>query len=285
MAANRIAYMLRRVYRQSGFSLVTASVVLTVAALVFVSMLPGKGVSDINQRIITNEKKLEKVEESMRSFMAVSGRRPCPADGAQATGTANFGKEAATPGTCTVTSGMMGPDATGNIVGGMIPTRALGLPDEYAFDSWGRRFTYIIDKQATLNSSCLTLSPSITIKDGTSGTTVDTTMYAFISHGKDGHGAFPAQGSTAAARLNTGSTDQDKNTNAGVSNDGSFTANWTNVRVQKSSTSTFGDMVWYRPDLKGKCCIGSQCGGGGGGGGGSAPCNTASPSGPLDASF
>src|SRR5262249_3409926 len=155
--------------------------------------------------------------------MTVSGRRPCPADGSVALGNASFGTEAATPGTCTTTSGMMGPDAgTSHVVGGMIPTRALNIPDDYAFDAWGRRITYLVDVRATLNSTCTAITtPGITILSKTSGgTTLGTSMYAYISHGPDGHGAFPAQGSTVANRINAGSLDADQNTNAGVSNDG-----------------------------------------------------------------
>jgi hypothetical protein len=253
--------------RRSGNSLILASVILTVAALILVSTLPGKDSGDINKKIIANEQRLEKVEEAMRGFMATNGRRPCPADGQYAVGTANFGTEAANPGTCTggTPSAPMGPDAaTGYIVGGVIPTKTLGLSDDFAFDEWGRRFTYLVDTRATLGSSCTSLADGgLTIESSaTGGTVLDHTMYAFISHGPDGHGAFPAQGSTVAGRVNTGSTDLDKDVNAGVSGDGTFTYNITNFtasRVQKSQTSAFKDMVWYRPDLKNKCCIGPQC--------------------------
>jgi hypothetical protein len=76
----------------------------------------------------------------------------------------------------------------------------------------------------------------------------DHVMHAFVVHGPDGHGAFPAQGSSVAGRINTGTADADKLTNAGV--DASFTyntTNFTNVRVQKPPTATFRDIVYYAP--------------------------------------
>src|SRR5207237_6768383 len=113
-----------------------------------------------------------------------------------------------------------GGTATLEGVAGVIPTKSLNLPDEYAFDEWGRRITYLVDPRATKESTCYTLQNYPT-NNGTGGVmvqtkdingtvnTTDSVMYAYISHGPDGHGAFPAQGSTVANRLKTGSTEDD----------------------------------------------------------------------------
>lgn len=42
----------------AGFSLITISVLLTVASLVFVSVLPGQESGDVNQKILSNDKRL-----------------------------------------------------------------------------------------------------------------------------------------------------------------------------------------------------------------------------------
>jgi len=297
---------------QAGFSLIMVSILLTVAALVFVSVLPGEQSGDYNQKTTNNLKKLEKVEESMRSFMALNGRRPCPADGQYAPGSQNFGVEADSGG---LTSGVscvngaaasglpigsggiiapLGRDAgTGHVVGGVIPTKNLGLDDSYAFDEFGRLFTYVVDTRATTSvaqaigasstnyctylqnsikyngivkgptPSDATTTPAILIESSTGGTVLDQTMYAYISHGPSGYGAYPAQGAaTPAGRINTGNTDADKATNAGVSADGLATystANFTNVKVKKDKTATFDDFVYYRQDLKNTCCLGASC--------------------------
>jgi streptogramin lyase len=275
-----------RLINQYGFSLILVSVALTVAALIFVSFLPGRKAGDLNDKIATNTHKLDKVEEAMRNFMAANGRRPCPADGQYGLGTANFGIEAGTPGTCQGNSGSipnapLGPDAgTGNIVGGVIPTRALSLSDDFAFDEFGRFFTYVVDKRATAGGSGANACSALMgypANDGKGGIKIessngvipelDDVMYAYISHGPDGFGAFPMQGSTVAKRINSGSTDADQQVNAGVNSSFTYnTANWTNVKVKKSWTPTFDDMVWYRPDLKNTCCLGAKCVVSGGGG-------------------
>jgi hypothetical protein len=262
--------------RKAGFSLVFISILLTAAALLFVSFLPGKKAGDVNYKLITNERKLEKVEEATRGFMAANGRRPCPADGQYGLGSPNFGVESISGGVCNITAGMMGPDAgTGNIVGGVIPVTALNLSPDYAFDEFGRFFTYAIDKRATITgtpstpNTCLNLmnypanngKGGIQIKStGTAVSALDQVMVAYISHGTSGFGAFLPNGSTVQNRMNNGSTDPDMQVNAGVNSYFAYTTNsWTNVKVQKSKTATFDDVVWYRNDQKNTCCLGAKC--------------------------
>ena len=257
--------------RHAGFSLIAVSILITVAALIFVSVLPGQEAGDLNQKTINNIAKLEKVEEAMRSFMAFQGRRPCPADGQYAVNTANFGREASIAGTCTggTPAAPLGPDAaTGYVVGGVIPTVSLGLPDEYQYDEFGRRFTYVVDKRATTRGACTTLmniptdngTGAVTIENTTGGTVLDNTMYAYISHGVSGYGAFPEQGSTT--RINSGSTDTDMLTNSST---GYGANNFTSKFVQKarvtptSGDTGFDELVWYRPDIKNTCCLGAVC--------------------------
>ena len=265
--------------RHAGFSLIAMSIIITVAAMVFVSVLPGQEAGDTNIKIINNEKRLERVEEAMRSFMAVNGRRPCPADGQYAENTANFGREASTGGSGACTGGTpaapLGPDAaTGNIVGGVIPTRSLGLPDDYQYDDFGRRFTYVVDQRATKHASCLSLegvtisnttpngSGGVTIENATGGTVIDNTMVAYISSGVSGYGAFPEQGGTS--RINSGSTDTDMQTNA---NTGYGANSFTSAFVQKARVppnftpgdTGFDELVWYRPDIRNTCCLGAAC--------------------------
>ena len=202
------------------------SVLLTVASLIFVAMLPGQQAGDVNYKSQSTSQKLEKVETVLTGFMALNGRLPCPAT-------------------------------------------SLGLDDSYAFDDWGRRVTYVVDRRATGWSSCLALESNpvylyqhngtggILIKSSTTGAAIDNTMHAFISHGPDGEGAFPDQGSGVAGRINAGSTDTDELTNAGV--DANFSYNttiFTNVKVMKDRTSTFGDVVYYAQYQKNTCCVG-----------------------------
>ncbi|MFT3920952.1 MAG: hypothetical protein QM778_00300 [Myxococcales bacterium] len=260
------------------------SIMLTAGAMVFASLLPGNEAGDYNNKIINNNKKLQRVEEAMRTFMVTNGRRPCPADGSSVPGQANFGLEAATPGSCTGSSpaAPLGPDdATGYIVGGTIPTRSLHLDDSFAFDDFGRRFTYVVDKRATAMASCLALEVNPKTRTGkggveihdSSGTKTDQVMYTYISHGPSGYGAFPEQGSNAAGRVNSGSTNTLKQINAGVdvgANPGTSTftystTNFTDVKIRNDrvfasgNDTGFDDVLFYREDIENTCCLGCIC--------------------------
>lgn len=262
----------------AGFSLIFISILLTVAALIFVAFLPGKDAGDTNQKMIRNVNKLERVEEAMRSFMAANGRRPCPADGQYVENSPNFGVEAANPGSCNggAPAAPLGPDAgTGHVVGGVIPTKTLSLPDELQYDEWGRRFTYVVDVRATSNSTCVALQNyptnnglgGIKLEDTNGGTVLANVMYAYISHGPSGYGAFPAQGSTVAGRINTRSSNTDMQVNAGVNSSFAYSAaNFTRVKIQNSKVPPLGgdtgfdDTTWVRHDIQNICCLGPTCG-------------------------
>jgi hypothetical protein len=268
---------------QQGFSLIALSVILVVAMAIMASMLPGQDAGDYNQKTITNTQKLDAVEQALATFMTVNGRLPCPADGQYGIDDPNFGVEAASAtGGCTggTPAAPIAPDTTGMVVEGNIPTKNLGIANDYAFDELGRRFTYVADARATSTYSCYTLqqniisgtaTPGIQIQDATvSGNILDHVLHAYISHGPDGHGAWPAQGSTVAGRIDSHSTDTDTLTNAAV--DSSFNTHFTNIKIKKDRTATFDDLVYYwdhttypKPsgsgtvDAKNTCCLGASC--------------------------
>jgi hypothetical protein len=264
-------------FRAAGFSLVTLSVILTAASIVMASMLPGKDAGDVNAKTLRSTQRMQVIENAMRGFMANNLRRPCPANPQYAPGTANFGIEAASPAASSPCTGgtpaaPLGPDSTGYVVGGSIPTRSLDLPDDYAYDEWGRMYTYVVDRRATYSQptqtpafSCYGLTATmkytgaqsgIQINDST-GTAIDHVMYAYISHGPDGDGAFPAQGGRVSGRIVTGTTDADTLTNASLTAGGALS--FTNVKVRKAPTATFGGIVYYNDQLKNTCCIGPTC--------------------------
>lgn len=262
---------------RSGFTLIQLSILLGAAGLALAAVLPGQDAGDNNQKMLENIQKLDKVESGIQAYLAQNGRLPCPADGVYDVNHQHFGREAgaATPnpvaGNCTGgdPSAPMGPDTgTGRVFAGNIPTKTLGLPDDYAFDAWGRRFTYVVDGRATDNKLCYDMITAqqqggIVISWRTyNGTVIDTenTMHAFISHGKDGHGAWPPQGSTVAGRINKNNTDADTLTNAGVNAAFTYTGlTFTNTKIKKDPTTFFDDLVYYHKDTRNVCCIGSAC--------------------------
>lgn len=185
---------------------------------------------------------------------------------------------------------------------GTVPVKTLGLPDEYALDGYGRRIMYVVDKRATRPYSTYTASPptvstppvptlssapnscnalqsqglkgAIRIfednnspSDGVIETDVlDYTMWALISYGKAGHGAFPANGSTVANRINAGGSDADSvipdanQINAFVDPTTDFTTQFLgNLILEPQDSSQYKTIVWYADDTKNTCCVGKMC--------------------------
>lgn len=259
-----------------GFSLIQMSILVVVAGIVLAAVVPGGKWGDYNQKIVANTAKLDAVESAMMVYMSKHGHRPCPASGAYKTQDTNFGWEAgisAVPqdystaylGSNCTSGAVTAPLTDGaNIVAGMIPTKSLNLTDDYAFDAWGRPFTYVVDKRTTIafgtdTNNCYNMQRSgtqggITINT-TGGTLVDKVMVAYISYGTTGHGAFPPQGSTAANRIDKGITDADMVTNAGSASPLSST--FSTTLIQKNKTATFDDIVYYRKDTMNTCFTGN----------------------------
>jgi type II secretory pathway pseudopilin PulG len=152
-----------------------------------------------------------------------------------------------------------------SIAAGGVPTKTLGISDEYMFDGYGRRMTYMVDIAATDPTTCrdkqISNEPgSITLMNA--NTVVDNTMWALVSHGKDGHGAIAMEGGgTFQDRINAGITDSDTQTNAFVAPDNDFSLAPTVSRtlIRKEQTTGFDDLVWASSSTKNTCCIGRAC--------------------------
>jgi hypothetical protein len=272
---------------QQGFSLIQVSIILAVAGVILVSMLPGGQTGSDSAKYELTRQRMLKVEEAMQAFMAKNLRRPCPADGALAVTASTFGNELISGNNCT--GGALIADGSNNVwaVAGTVPTRTLGLPAEFALDGFGRRMMYVVDKRAAVTSSTTTancqdlqqanLPGAIEIaEDYTNSQFIDRVMWALISYGKDGHGAFPPGGSAATARTNLSPADEATLYNAfNVPNTGpnavygavitttpapeSYVIRNGGRLVQKAPTATFDDLVWYKEDTKNTCCIGKNC--------------------------
>ncbi len=225
-------------------------------AIVLATVLPG---GDQGAEIYRKEKTLDKmdvIEDALIGFKAAYQRLPCPADGSLAFDDANFGLEAQNNGECTGgTPAANFSDGLTDVVAGVVPTKALQLPDEYMLDAFGRRFTYVVDKRATKASTCVGIeNGDIEIDDGSGNIT--NAVVAIISHGKNGHGAFPSQGSSVANRLNVApatASYADERENASV--DTAFAVVFNNDFVKKEPTTGYDDMLTSQED----CCTGLQC--------------------------
>lgn len=194
-----------------GFTLVELAVVLVIIAL-----LVGSGLSIVIGRLdVLAEKetlaKFATIEEAINGFIKQTAKRlPCPADPTTAETSSSFGREVDTSGVgsgnCTGTTAA--PTGATNGRAGVVPVRTLNLPDEYMFDGWGNKITYVIDKRITATNGFTTYNlgssvGDIAIRDTASTNRTTRAMLILISHGKNGFGAFARGSSTPSAFTTT----------------------------------------------------------------------------------
>jgi prepilin-type N-terminal cleavage/methylation domain-containing protein len=215
-----------------GFTLIELSIVIAILSLMIVGIMAAVTQESRRGKQADLKTKMDTIEESLMNFVKLNYRLPCPADGQVAINLPAFGAENGSPGICTPITG--GYTDGSHTIGGVIPTKALGLPDEAMFDPWGGRFTYAVDIRATgnltgaptdgepkgvLNSRLppgtsgtyyptnSTAIGSITVKDEwQANTRISNALAVVISHGPNGHGAYQLNG----ARKSSGSNNLDE---------------------------------------------------------------------------
>lgn len=193
-----------------GFSLVEISIVLVVVATMLAGVLPYITESTKIRDVDTTADRMKTIEEALQAYFGANQELPCPSDITLAISSANFGVQAAN-NSCTGGTPAANWSSGGNIVGGGVPTKTLGLPDEYAFDGWGRRFYYHVDPDATVSTTFNSASTgTITINDGSGAARTAAAVYALVSAGRNGYGAYTRSGTV---RLNNGSTNTDEREN------------------------------------------------------------------------
>ncbi len=246
-----------RPFTIGGFSLLEMSIVLIIIAT-----LVGGGVAfftasvDKQQRDITLQR-MAAIQKALLDYRRAFQELPCPADGSALLTQAPFGRSVVghtVAGDC-LDTGHATTYGDGNIWGGAVPVRMLKLPDEYAFDGWGRRFMYYVDGEVTMdfgftNSTVSDATGDFTIEDGEGTEIVGNALYVLVSHGPNGHGALTRLGTS---RVNVGSTNDDEyeNCNCGIAGtdngsfDGAFVQKPYAVDDLADPTDIFDDIVVY----------------------------------------
>jgi hypothetical protein len=192
------------------------------------------------RRYADTKKTMDQINEALIGFVLAKGRLPCPADPTIADGVANAGVERAA---CA---------AAGTNVG-VIPWVTLGVPET---DEWGGRFTYRVtagfadavpstagcSPPATPANASFALCDSGDMKVRTRTTTGPYDMTnidlpaVFISHGKNGYGAYRQQGGAPSMPA----TGTDESTNATLSSANAIIFNREKIDASSSCSDTAG---------------------------------------------
>jgi prepilin-type N-terminal cleavage/methylation domain-containing protein len=129
-----------------GFTLIEMAVVLFILTLLASAALSlGTTVrNSMKQKLALQNS--ETIKVALQNFLSRNGRLPCPALAGDTPGTATFGLETPTPGTCTG-SADLGAPVVAKL--GVVPWRTLGLSFDSAVDGWDNQFTYAVTLAAT----------------------------------------------------------------------------------------------------------------------------------------
>ena len=242
----------------AAFTLLELAIVIIIIAVVTGSgLMIGKSALDSSSQTSTNNR-LDVIEKALIAFRQTNNRLPCPADGTLTKSSANFGVEASTPGNCKDGgAGVQSDFAVGanssRIVEGVVPVRALNLPDEFMFDGWGSKIAYAVWTPMTASRSFFSYGiqfncGQITVKDGSGNPRTSQADYVLLSYGKNGHGAYNASGT----KNSSGSQNSDEKANCHCDSNAADTG-YGATYVQKDPTENsansldkFDDVVRYK---------------------------------------
>lgn len=227
-----------------GFTLLELSIVLLIISVIVGSTFAIANRMASQKKTEATQENLDRIEAALLAFRTANNRLPCPADGSLNPDHPNYGIEAVNPdpnnATCTGSTpaanftsaqhvsktdlGTSLPLRT-RVVGGMVPIVTLGLDKKFALDGYSNKISYHIDAQATetaafshytsSNAKCfdVVIDDSRTLAaDNDINYIAFHAVYALISHGADGHGAF----SQGGARLNNRVTNSFAQSNAAM---------------------------------------------------------------------
>ena len=217
----------------AAFTMLELAIVLVIIGVVMtMGMVSYEQILETTRRSAT-ENKMDTIEKALSSFRSRNNRLPCPADQTIGNNTAGYGAEYVVGDAC---------GTVANSTRGAVPVKALGLPDEYMIDGWGRRFTYQADMSydtpvfSEVPLDVPAGASPLVVNGASSSVRSSNALYVLISHGANGYGAYDVSGT----QISTTGADADEVTNA----------NYSLTTVQKDvvegSAGTFDDIVRFK---------------------------------------
>jgi len=248
--------------KKQAFSLIEISIVILIIAI-FVSGALTVSVSVINnQKAKITKERMAEIYRAIGNFVMKNYRLPCPASFTLTKDQAAYAAEMGAQGSCVGAGVYFSNTLSTSIAYGMLPAATLGLPDEYAEDGFGSKFSYLVRTNYTLSEYPAAISingfsfatdindPKVITFSSATNTTAN--AFVIISHGANKYGAFNSDSSNQISTSGA-STYEITNTLTNISgsnaNFGSLDApyNGTITIVANDDSSTvFDDIVFAK---------------------------------------
>ena len=187
---------------EQGFALIIVAGLFIAFAMIAAVMIDRANATKQQGLIDRTQTQLSRLSNALlRYSLDHSNKYPCPANPYLAISNAAFGAAIASCEADPVNANLTALNA--DILRGMVPVTELliyGATPNDAFDAWGNRIMYVIDRRMTPNGSGTPSSPRANITDTTTGTTATyrSPDYILISYGRDGVGAIPKNATSVA---------------------------------------------------------------------------------------
>ncbi len=175
---------------KAGYSLLEQALSIGILSIIVASGALYFEKKDQAEKREETERRMSVIEDALAAYYLDAsidvvgsfndGQFPCPASPDLDPFNSNYAKEVLSGNNCTATSPINLQDG---YYYGVVPTRTLQLPDYYALDGWGRKFSFVVDKSHMPN-----------LGTEWSDSDLDEVLYHLISHGENGLGAYGVMG-------------------------------------------------------------------------------------------
>lgn len=215
-----------KMHNTSGLSLMEVAMILMMLGVLMASFLAGYRVYQAQRGEQVTTRSFDEIEEAIAGYVAKNGRYPIPMGLMVADNDPAYGYQSAVsscppagpsgPETCRRPSGAV---PSKFILTGAIPFKELNIAEQFIYDAFKRRITYVVAEDLTTMAGNLpanyaicarkqTYNPAYNLETCAAATRQD---IALISHGVDGFGAYTAAGKQYR-QCNSGGN-QDENCN------------------------------------------------------------------------
>ncbi|MDD2839562.1 MAG: hypothetical protein PHY80_00330 [Rickettsiales bacterium] len=214
-----------------AFTLLEMSVTILILSIILIG--------SINFQIFTDKKskenitidKIKRIEQSIREYFLENEKLPCPSDLTLLKTNATYGEELRVGGICEAASSEF---RKVDLIYGGVPTKTLGLTDDYAVDPWNNRIAYIIEKGYGDNKIYLVGDSETLIINNTSGNQItNKAVYVLVSGGQNKNGVFK---DGTQLPINTTLAD----------NENLFSTSFDNIFIKDINTNSFDDIVAFK---------------------------------------
>lgn len=184
---------------RQGFSLVEVAILLLIAGGIAAASIMLGGAYLEGAEVRATRDNIKTVERAISAYALANKRLPCPADESISPSSPDYGKESASGAGCTaLAAGTCCTAATttsGEVKRGVLPFQTLGVSQSLAYDAWGNRLSYFVDRRMTGENGLETWPEQnttigdIIVQDLAGGMRTTKAVYALLSTGAKAHGS------------------------------------------------------------------------------------------------